>query len=188
MITWLSKHRCATLPSSSCRARRGSETDTPTRRVPASLLRRALGRFKLIPSQALQLFLLFDTADSWRSLLLNNLWAWSATGTGRRTLSGSASGKIRRCGAKLYFKPAKHLDDNGDKCNPIPLDIQTHISKTTTWCWVWGNWGILIRNSLKVVSAKRSNVERVCDNGENSLLRLFIYKYLGIINICIRQI
>ena len=67
-------------------------------------------------------------------------------------------------------------------------DIQMHISKTRTWCWVWGNWGILIRNRLKVVSAKRSNVERVCDNGENSLLRLFIYKYLGIINICIRQI
>ena len=39
-----------------------------------------------------------------------------------------------------------------------------------------------------VVSAKGSYVERVCDNGENSLLRLFIYKYLGIINICIRQI
>ena len=158
MITWLSKHRCATLPSSSCRARRGSETDTPTRRVPASLLRRALGRFKLLPSQALQLFLLFDTADSWRSLLLNNLWAWSATGTGRRISSGSASGKIRRCDAKLYFKPAKHLDVMTTTVTSATLfqrDIQMHIPKTRTWCWVWGNWGILSRNRLSCFCKKK---------------------------------
>ena len=92
------------------------------------------------------------TLRTWRSLFPNSLWAWSATGTGRRTLWGSASGKIRRYGDK-YFKPAKHFDDDGDKCNPIPMqfDIQMHISKTRTWSWAWG---ILKIYRLKIVSLK----------------------------------
>ena len=190
MITWLSKHMCATLPSSSCQARRGSETDTPTRRVPASLLRRALGRFRLLPSQA------FNSSYSLTRRTLNVL---CSSITCEHDLRLGLGGEY--CQDRLLVRSGVAVPS----CISNPPNILTswrqrwqvqpysNLTYKCTYPKLEHDVGCeaieaYFQETDLVVSAKRSNVERVCDNGENSLLRLFIYKYLGIINICIRQI